>query len=290
MLKKLPVKFKNYILVTIGSLMYACGISLFLDPANLASGGVSGIAIIISSLTDILPTGTWVVILNVPIMIAGVWKLGGKILIPTFYALGVSSGAMTLIETLSIPAVTTDPLLACAGGAVVASAGIGLVFRGGATTAGTDIIVKLLRLKFKHVPTGTIFLFTDGVICLASGIAFNDINKALFAGIAVFIQMNVLNMVLYGSDEARMIYIISEKDQIIAERLLKEVDAGATFLYGNGAYTGKDRKVLMCALRMRMLPQAREIIRQEDSDAFVIVTKATNVFGEGFKSHVEDDL
>ena len=154
----------------------------------------------------------------------------------------------------------------------------------------TDIIVKLLRLKFRHISTGAIFLFTDGMVCLASGFVFKDFDNALYAAIAVFIQMFVLNMVLYGSDEARMVYIISDRDEIIAKRLLEEIDAGATYLYGNGAYTGKDRKVLMCALKMRAVPQAREIIRQEDSDAFVIVTKATNVFGEGFKSHVEDDL
>lgn len=289
MLKKIPRALKNYILVTIGCVLYAAGVSLFLAPSELASGGVSGIAIIINSIIDFLPTGTWVVILNVPIMIAGVWKLGAKILIPTFYALGVSAGAMTLFE-LFFPPVTDNVLLACVGGAVLVAAGIGLVFRGGATTAGTDIIVKLLRLKFQHISTGAIFLFTDGLICLASGLVFGDIDKALYAGIAVFIQMYVLNMVLYGSDEARMVYIISERDEEIAERLLKEVDAGATFLRGNGAYTGKDRKVLMCALRMRAVPQAREIIKQVDSDAFVIVTKATSVFGEGFKSHVEDDL
>ena len=289
MLKKIPRALKNYILVTIGCVLYAAGVSLFLAPSELASGGVSGIAIIINSIIDFLPTGTWVVILNVPIMIAGVWKLGAKILLPTFYALGVSAGAMTLFE-LFFPPVTDNVLLACVGGAVLVAAGIGLVFRGGATTAGTDIIVKLLRLKFQHISTGAIFLFTDGLICLASGLVFGDIDKALYAGIAVFIQMYVLNVVLYGSDEARMVYIISERDEEIAERLLKEVDAGATFLRGNGAYTGKDRKVLMCALRMRAVPQAREIIKQVDSDAFVIVTKATNVFGEGFKSHVEDDL
>jgi len=289
MLKKIPRALKNYILVTIGCVLYAAGVSLFLAPSELASGGVSGIAIIINSIIDFLPTGTWVVILNVPIMIAGVWKLGAKILLPTFYALGVSAVAMNLFE-LFFPPVTDNVLLACVGGAVLVAAGIGLVFRGGATTAGTDIIVKLLRLKFQHISTGAIFLFTDGLICLASGLVFGDMDKALYAGIAVFIQMYVLNMVLYGSDEARMVYIISERDEEIAERLLKEVDAGATFLRGNGAYTGKDRKVLMCALRMRAVPQAREIIKQVDSDAFVIVTKATSVFGEGFKSHVEDDL
>lgn len=288
-MKKLSRTFKNYCLIALGSVLYAAGVALFLDPNNLASGGVSGIAIIVNSVIDFIPTGMWVVIFNVPIMIAGVWKLGAKILLPTFFSLAVSSGAMTLFELLC-PSLTENPVLACVGGAVLVASGIGLVFRGGATTAGTDIIVKLLRLKYRHISTGAIFLFTDGLICLASGIVFKNFDSALYAAIAVFIQMFVLNMVLYGSDEARMVYIISERDEIIAARLLKEIDAGATYLYGNGVYTGKDRKVLMCALKMRSVPQAREIIRQEDSDAFVIVTKATNVFGEGFKSHVEDDL
>lgn len=289
MTKSLSITFKKYALVTLGCILYAAGVTLFLDPNELASGGVSGIAIIVSSFIDIFPVGVWIVLINIPIMIAGVVKLGWKILFPTFFALAVSSGAMTLFEYF-IPPVTQNALLACAGGAVLASAGIGLVFRGGATTAGTDIIVKLLKLKFKHISTGAIFLFADGLVCLASGIAFGDIDKALYAGIAVFIQMNVLNMVLYGSDEARMVYIISRNDEAIAKRLLEEIDAGATYLYGNGAYTGQDRKVLMCVLKMRSLPEAREIVRQEDSDAFMIVTKATSVFGEGFKSHIEDDL
>ena len=287
--KTLIPSLKKYALVTIGALLFAAGVSLFLDPNNRASGGVSGIAIIIGGLTDILPTGTWVILFNIPIMIAGVWKLGVKILLPTFYAITISSLSMNLLEEYVNP-LTSNPLLACVGGGVLVAAGIGLVFRGGATTGGSDIIVKLLRLKFRHISTGAIFLFTDGLICLISGIVFGDIDKALFAGIGVFIQMSVLNTVLYGSDEARIVYIISKHDDLIAKRLLKELDVGATYLYGNGVYTGNDRKVLMCALRMRLLPQAREIIRQEDSDAFVIVTKATNVFGEGFKSHAEDDL
>ncbi|MBR5859160.1 MAG: YitT family protein [Clostridia bacterium] len=289
MKKGLTRILKNYTEITIGALLYAAGIALFLDPNELASGGVSGISIIINSFFSAIPTGTWVVILNIPIIILGVWKLGARILVPTFYALIVSSGAMTLFE-LYIPPVTQNTLLACVVGGAVASAGVGLVFRGGATTAGVDIVVKLLRLKFPHLSTGTIFLFVDGLVCIGSGLAFGDMDKALYAGIAVFIQMNVLNTVLYGSDEARMVYIISDREEEIAARLLQEVDAGATFLSGNGAYTGKNRRVLMCALRMRAVPQVREIIKQVDSEAFVIVTKATNVFGEGFKSHAEEDL
>ncbi len=280
---------KNYGIVTVGSILFAAGVALFLDPNELASGGISGIAIILGGITDILPTGTWVIIFNIPIMIAGVWKLGAKILLPTFYSLGLSSLAMNLFE-MYVPTITYNPLLACVGGGVLVSAGIGLVFKGGATTGGSDIIVKLLRLKFRHISTGAIFLFMDGVICLTSGFVFGDIDKALYAGIGVFIQMAVLNTVLYGSDEARMVYIISQREDIIAKRLLEELEAGATYLYGNGVYTGNDKKVLMCVLKMRSLPRAREIVRQEDCDAFMIVTKATSVFGEGFKSHVEEDL
>ncbi|MBR6755280.1 MAG: YitT family protein [Clostridia bacterium] len=287
--KRVKQTIKNYILTTIGCLMYAAGVALFLSPNNFASGGVSGISIIIRNFYDGISLGTLVAIFNIPIMILGAWKLGVKILLPTFFALGVSSVFMNLFES-HVPPITQNPLLACVAGSVIAAAGIGIVFRGGATTGGTDIIVKLLRLKYKHISTGTIFLVIDGLICLTSGIVFKDMDKALYAGIAVFIQMYVLNTVLYGSDEARMVYIISDRDSVIAGRLLEELDVGATYLKGEGAYTGADKKVLMCVMKMRMLPQARDIVRYEDPKAFMIVTKATSVFGEGFKSHIEDDL
>lgn len=287
--KRVKQTIKNYILTTIGCLMYAAGVALFLGPNNFASGGVSGISIIIRNFYDGISLGTLVAIFNIPIMILGAWKLGVKILLPTFYALGISSLFMNLFES-HVPPITQNPLLACVAGSVIAAAGIGIVFRGGATTGGTDIIVKLLRLKYKHISTGTIFLVIDGLICLTSGIVFKDMDKALYAGIAVFIQMYVLNTVLYGSDEARMVYIISDRDSVIAGRLLEELDVGATYLKGEGAYTGADKKVLMCVMKMRMLPQARDIVRYEDPKAFMIVTKATSVFGEGFKSHIEDDL
>ena len=137
---------KDYALIAVGSILYAAGVALFLDPNDLASGGVSGIAIIVGEFADFITTGTWVVIINIPIMIAGVWKLGAKILLPTFFSLFVSSLAMNGLEYFVEP-ITDNPLLACVGGAVMVAAGIGLVFRGGATTAGTDIIVKLLRLQ-----------------------------------------------------------------------------------------------------------------------------------------------
>lgn len=288
-MKLLHIKLRNYIQILVGSLFFAAGVSLFLSPNALAPGGISGVGIILSKYITAIPVGTWVIIFNVPIMIVGVWKLGFKILLPTIVAVAISTTAMNLLEGY-FPAITDDLLLASVMGGIFVAVGIGLVFRGGATTGGTDIIVKLLRLKFPHISTGVTFLIADGTICAIAGIVFNDFEKALYAGISLFIQMYVLNMVLYGSDEARIVYIISQKDSVIAKRLLEEIDAGATYLYGCGAYTNQDKKVLMCTLKMRALPQARDIVREEDTDAFMIVTKATGVFGEGFKSHTEEDL
>ena len=286
---KIPVSVRNYIQVFLGCVVFAAGIGLFLAPNNLAPGGCSGIAIIISHFIDIMPVGTWVIVINVPIILLGLWKLGFKFLIPTLIAIPLSSVAINLFSQY-IGQVTKNDLLACVAGGVLVATGIGLVFRGGATTGGTDIIVKVLRTKFKHMSTGSAFLFVDGAICVTSGIVFQNVEKALFAGIALCVQMFVLNTVLYGSDEARMVYIISKNDDIIAERLLHDLDVGATYLYAKGAYTDKDKKVLMCVMRMRTLPQARALVRKIDEDAFMIVTKATSVFGEGFKSHSEEDL
>lgn len=280
---------KNYIQIFVGSIVFAAGIALFLSPNNLAPGGLSGVSIIITEFIDLIPVGTWVAILNVPIMLLGIWKLGFKILLPTLIAIALSSLSMNLFEAY-VPVITENEFLACVAGGVCVGVGIGLVFRGGATTGGTDIIVKIIRLKYRHISTGTTFLIVDGMICVASGIVFGNIEKAIFAAIALFIQMYVLNTVLYGSDEARLVYIISQKDDEIAAKLLKDADIGATYLYGCRAYTGKEKKVLMCAVRMRILPQAKEIVRKVDEDAFVIVTKATTVIGQGFKNPNEEEL
>ncbi len=280
---------RRYALMTLGCLGYASGVALFFSPANLASGGVSGLSIIVNYCIEQIPVGTWVAIINVPIMLLGIWKLGYKILLPTIYSIAMSSIFINLLQSY-IPVITEDRLLCCIAGAVLVASGIGLVFRCGATTGGTDIIVKVIRLRFPHISTGTIFLFADGAICLLSGIVFKNVETALVSAIALFVQMLVLNTVLYGSDEARLIYIISDHDDLIVEKLLKELDVGATYLQGQGAYTGKDKKVLMCVMRMRALPQARDLVKSVDGNAFMIVTKATSVFGQGFKSYTEEDL
>ena len=287
--KAFKERLLDYILITVGSLIFAVGISLFLDPNDLAPGGVSGIAIIINHFWQPVNVGIIIVILNVPIMIIGVIKFGFRFLFSSIYAVAVSSAAMEILGR-TVGAVTDDKLLAAVAGGALQAIGIGIVFRAGATTGGTDIIVRVLRLKFRYLKTGTLFLFIDGIIITVSGIVFRDLNIALYAALSLTVYMAVFNAVLYGGDGARLVYIISLSKEKIAARIMKELDAGATVLEGKGAYTGQQKEVLMIVLRMRSLPEARDIVREEDKNAFMIVSRATSVFGEGFKSHDEEDL
>lgn len=287
--KKLTKLIGDLITLTLGSVIFATGVACFLDPNSIAPGGISGVAIIITKFVDVIPTGTLIALINVPILLVGTIKFGFRFLASTMYAVLVSSIAVDTIGWLVGP-LTDNLLLAAVGGAVLVGTGVGLVFRTGATTGGTDVIVKLLRTKFRHLPTGLVFGFVDGCVCLTSGIVFKNIEVMIYAGIALMLQSMIMNKVLYGGDGARMIYVISPKNSEIAERLMNEVDVGATFVHGNGAYTGKDFEVLMVVMRAKLLPQARDVVKQVDDKAFMIVTNATSVFGEGFKRYDAEEV
>ena len=189
-----------------------------------------------------------------------------------------------------IGAVTTDPFLAALVGGSLMAVGLGLVFKAGATTGGTDIIIKLLRLKFPHLKTGSLFLVTDAVIVTLSAFAFKDIDVALYAGVVVVINSVLLDVVLYGRDGAKLMFIISDKYEAITKRLLEDLDIGATHISGSGAYSGKSKNVIMCVIKKQLSPKAEEIVREEDPASFLIVTGATEIFGEGYKSIFSERL
>lgn len=277
----------NLIGIALGSFIYACGISLFLDPNNLAPGGASGLAIIFNRITG-LETGTLYFIINVPIMLLGLWKYGVKFIATTFFSILINSYFTNML--VGVGALTSDPLIATMAGSVLVGVGVAIVFKSRATTGGTDIIVKVLHDKYKHIKTGVIFLLTDIVIVAFSGFVFKDINIIMYALISVFVQGKVLDMVLYGGDEAKLFYIISDKPQAISERILKEIDITATFLQGKGAYTGKEKQVILCVARKQQGPAIEEIVKSEDKDAFMIISSANEIYGEGYKNIMSDKL
>lgn len=274
-------RIKDYLVITFASAVYAVAVSLFLDPNSLAPGGVTGIAIILNRLTG-LETGTWVLFINIPIIALGTWKLGWRFILSTGYCTLISSLFINLLSPFG--AVTEDLLLAAVAGGCLMAVGLGLVFKSGATTGGTDIIVKLLRIRFPQLKTGFLFFVTDAVIVAASGIVFKNVDVALYAGIVIAINSLLMDVVLYGRDGAKLVFIISDKHENITKRILEELDIGVTYISGSGAYSGKEKNVIMCVMKKQISPRAETIVREEDPLAFMIVTSATEIFGEGYKS------
>lgn len=286
--KKTPMRIaRDYVVITFASFLYAIAVSFFLDPNSLAPGGVTGIAIIMNRLTG-FETGTWILMINIPILILGTWKFGIRFILSTMYCTVVCSFATNLLAPYG--ALTNDSLLAALAGASLMALSIGLVFKSGATTGGTDIIIKVLRLKFPHLKTGFFFLMTDLAIVSASAVLFRDIDKALYAGLVVFVTSFLLDIVLYGRDGAKLIYIISDHSEQITKRLLEDLDIGVTHMQGKGAYSGKEKNVIMCVVRKQLAPKTEEVVKEEDPQAFMIVTSATEIYGEGYKSYFSEKL
>ena len=285
--KSVRRRLLDYMTITLAALIQGAAISLFLDPNQLAPGGVTGIAVILSRLTG-LGTGTWILLLNIPILAIGLWKFGFRFLLSTLYCTTLVSATTTLLSPFG--PVTDDKLLAALAGSILMALGIGWVFRAGATTGGTDIVIKLLKLKLPHLRTGALFLITDACIVTSSAFVFGDINLALYAGIAVAVTSFGLDRVLYGRDGAKLIYIISDSYESITRRLLQDMDIGVTHIRGFGAYSGKEKSVIMCVVKVQMSPRVEEIVKQEDAEAFMIVTSATEIYGEGSKSYFSEKL
>ena len=260
--KKTPLQMLwDYVMITVASFVYAVSVSLFLDPNSLAPGGITGIAIILNRLFGI-ETGTWMLLINIPILLIGIWKFGLRFILSTIYCTAMTSLFTNLLTPVG--AVTVDPLLASLCGSALMAVSMGWVFKAGSTTGGTDIIIKLLRIKFPFLKTGALFFLTDAVIVIASAFVFQNIDKALYAGIVVIVTSVVLDVVLYGRDEAKLIYIISDHAEKIAGRLLEELDIGVTYVQGSGAYSGKEKSVIMCAMKKNISPKAEEIVKEED--------------------------
>lgn len=278
---------KKYIIITVAAFVYAAGVSLFIDPNNMAPGGVTGIAILLSRVVPV-STGTLILLINIPILLFGIWKFGMGLTVSTIYATVLISIGTNVLSPLE--AATHDRLLAAIAGGILSAVAIGTIFKAGATTGGLDIIVKALRLKLPHLKTGNLFFMADAVVVTLSGIVFKDIDAALYAAIAVGCSSVTMDVVLYGRDEAKLLYIISDKPQQITARILKEVDVGMTHIHGRGAYSGVEKQVLMCAMRKTSFPRVEGIIREEDPDAFMIVTSASEVYGEGYKSYFSERI
>jgi len=270
-----------YALLTIGAAMLALANDIFLIPNEVFSGGATGAALVISEFVD-LPVGVLVLLLNIPLLLAGVVWLGGwRFLARTSYTVVVYSVLLEVLKPLFTEPVTTDPLLYTLYGGLLGGAGVGLVFRAQGTTGGDDIVAQLLN-RFRGIPVNSALVLINGFILVLAGLVFGP-EKAMYALISSFASSRAVDAVLEGFRPTRLLYIISALPAEIATRIQTTTGRGVTFLSGSGAYTGRDYRVIMTAVRQQELSVVTSIVREVDPAAFVIVSEAREVLGYGFK-------
>lgn len=280
-LRKALLLLGVYVRLTAGAAMLALANDIFLIPNNVFSGGATGAALVINSYVDI-PVGVLVLMLNVPLLLAGILWLGGwRFLVRTTYTVIAYSLLLDLLRPLFPQSVTADPLLYTLYGGLLGGAGVGLVFRAQGTTGGDDIIAQLLN-RFRGIPVNSALVLINAAILVFVGLRFGP-EKALYALISAFASSRAVDFVLEGFRPARLLYIISSMPQEIAARIQSSTGRGVTFLSGSGAYTGRDYRVIMTAVQQQELTTITGIVREVDPSAFVIVSEAREVLGYGFK-------
>lgn len=278
----------EYAVIIVGSAIYAVGFDWCFVPNHIAFGGVTGIAQIINALVPAWPIGVMIIIMNVPLFIIGLIRLGKKALISSLFAMFIGSmmiDGLAALHTFQ----PIEPLLACIyGGALMGLSG-GMLMLVDTTTGGTELAARLLKFKFGHLSIGKLCLVLDLVVVCAYAAVFSNVHNALYGIVALYITSIVMDAVIYGPNNAKVAYIISDTPEPIITELLK-MDRGVTILDGEGAFTKKEKKVVMVAFKRRQIVAIKRIVRDCDPKAFVIVYQAYEVLGEGFGEHSDKSL
>ena len=287
--KNIKSQLLSFLIITLGAAFYAVGFVWFYKPNDIASGGLTGLAQIINHLFSFIPVGATVIVLNIPLFILG-WRLiGGKLLVGSLWAMFISSVIIDFISPLPVWQ-PMDPILAAIFGGVFMGLSLGLIVQQGSTTGGTDLLARLLKLKLAWLPMGKLLLVIDMVVVLLVAIVFHKLNTMLYGVVAMYISSLVMDGVLYGMNTAKVAYIISDSNDEICRTLVHDLDKGVTILHGQGAYTGNEKRVLMCAFKQKEIAVIKAAVKEIDPDAFLIVCNAHEVLGEGFRAYKKDDV
>jgi len=272
----------------IGCALFALGFDLFLLPGGMNAGGLSGLAMVFVHLTELGSVGAITALLNIPLFILAGMKIGKKFFLGSFIGMAFSSVFIDLFATIPTPEV--EPLLGALYGGLICGAGLGFVFAAGVSTGGSDIIVRLLKLKYRHIPIGVISMCFDGVVAVLTGIVYQDVNSALYTGIAIFISGKIIDAVVYSFDYSKVALIITKDYEQVAQAISDKLERGATYLHGEGSYSHKATKVVLTAVKKQQVSDLKELVVEIDPDAFIIVQEAHQVLGDGFIRYSKDSL
>lgn len=271
----------EYAGVVIGTFIMAIAINVFLEPNTIAPGGVTGLGIVLQKLTNGLIT-VWAtnLIINIPLFIAGVMIIGKSFGAKTLFGTFVLSFFLWLIPATGA---THDLLLSSVFGGVILGLGLGIVFKAGGTTGGTDLAGAIMNKFFPSLSTATHMMILDMIVVASSGILNRRVDTALYSVIALYILVRVTDILLEGFSYEKAFFIISNEPEKIGKTILKELDRGVTILKGKGLYSGLDKEVLLCVVNRAQMAKVKEIIGSIDKRAFIMITDMHEVLGEGFK-------
>ena len=274
-------KIINLLYITIGSILVALSLNLFFVKLKIAPGGVSGLATVIYYLTDI-SVGTVIIALNIPLFLMGILDFGKGFLLKTFYATALMS--FVVDYTTFLPQLTEDMLLASIFGGIMMGVGLALVFKGEATTGGTDILAKVVNKHFRAFNISEQLFVIDAFVVITAMITFRNFDIGFYSIIAILLSAKSIDIVLEGVGFSKAIFIISDAGEEIAKGIMEEVGRGVTGLNGEGMYTKVNKKVLLTVADRRQIPKIKEIAKKHDQKSFIIVTDVREALGEGFKT------
>ena len=279
----------GWIFVTIlGSALFAFGFTCFLMPNDISPGGISGLALVAVELLQFGSVGSLSVLINLPLFLIAGLKIGRRFFFGSLTGMLCSSALIDVFALLPMPA--TEPLIGALYGGTLCGLGLGAVFAAGASTGGSDIVVRLLKLRWRDVPIGQISMAFDGMVAVVTGIVFRDLNKALYTGVTVFLCGKIMDAVVYRFDYSKVALIMTKEHEKVAEAINDRLDRGATFLHGEGSYTHQELMVVLTAVKRQQITELKELVMEIDPNAFVIVQEAHQVLGDGFSRYHRNAL
>ncbi len=296
--------FIDYSLLLVGTFVMAAGFVFFIDPHKIVPGGVYGIAIVVNDLTqgsfpnglfglfvetfhkynDGLPIGLVSWLINIPLLILGVKILGPRFGIKTIIGFSACSYFIDLLTSIwGLKPLAPDILLSCIFGGILIGVGLALIFKSKGTTAGSDIIAMIIA-KYTKMPLGQLIIYIDSIIVLLALIAFKDWQIPLYSWIVIYITGKVIDITMQGGDYNKALLIISDKHQEIKNKLLNDLKRGGTYLKGEGMYNGESKKIIYTVVSRREFSILKSYVHSIDPNAFIAISNASEILGEGFKS------
>lgn len=278
----------SYLKIVVGCAIFAVGFNMFLSPSGMSAGGITGLSRVLIELLGFGTVGLFNAIINIPLFAIGGIKIGKRFFLDSLVGMVCVSAFIDLFAFL--PDLQINIVLCALYGGVICGFGLGIVFSTGGSTGGSDIIVRLLKMKYQYVSIGVINIIFDAFVAVLTGIVFKNAEICLYTGLCIYVSGWVVDAVVYKFDYSKVVIVITKEYNAVAKKIGDELHRGSTFLNGQGVYSGNETKVILTAVKKQQIADLKEIVVSIDPNAFIIVQEAHQVLGDGFARYSKFDL